>query len=157
MERELNDSDSRQEPGDSLRQAREAAGLTTKEVADSLNLILGNIEAIESNQYEKMNAGLFVRGYVKNYARFLGLDADALVAAADIRLKGVSRADGKSTQTRTGIDGFPEIKPAHKVMAALIGAALIWFGVSALFSGAPADDAGDVNQTPAAAGVESGE
>jgi cytoskeleton protein RodZ len=130
----VNEIDSQQEPGESLRQAREAAGLTTKDVANSLNLVLSNIESIEANQYENMNAGIFTRGYVKNYARFLGLDADALVAAADVRLKGASHNSGKDdsarSQSRREFPQLAALKPAHKVVIALFGAAVIWACVS---------------------------
>lgn len=147
MERELNENESQQEPGESLRQAREAAGLTTKEVADSLNLVLSNIEAIEANQYEKMNAGLFVRGYVKNYARFLGLDVEAMVAAADLRLKGTVRSNGKRDHARHDTARMSAIKPVHKVVGALLAAAVIWIGISVLIA-ASHDDPADAEREP---------
>lgn len=156
MEHDLNEHESQHEPGESLRVAREAAGLTKKEVADSLNLMLSNIEAIEANQYEKMNAGLFVRGYVKNYARFLGLDADALVAAADLRLKGTPNRNGKSFEARqeAGIGKLPSIKPVHKVMAAVVGAIALWLLVGLLLAGHSGSDSDEPGLPPASADVE---
>ncbi len=134
----MNEVSSQQEPGDSLRQAREAAGLTTKDVADSLNLLLSNIEAIEANQYEHMNAGIFIRGYVKSYARFVGLDPEPLVAAADLRLKSSSRTGVKAPHNAPAAGSaaakLANIEPQHKVIGALIGAALIWVLVSLMIA-----------------------
>ena len=156
MEHELSEHNSLQEPGETLRRAREAAGLTKKEIADSLNLMLSNIEAIEANQYEKMNAGLFVRGYVKSYARFLGLDVDALVAAADLRLKGAPKRNGKHTEIKqdTAIGTLSAVKPAHKVLAAIFAAALIWLGVGLMLSGSPEIESPEPGPLPSSSEAE---
>lgn len=155
-EQEVNEIEiQKEEPGDSLRQAREAAGLTTKDVADSLNLLLTNIEAIEANRYENMNAGIFTRGYVKSYARFLGLDADALVAAADVRLKGASHNNGishhsRGSKTRGEHSLLAELKPAHKVLAAILAAGVIWVGVSLILAASHSDDSAVSDSGPVA-------
>ena len=147
----MNEVNSQQEPGESLRQAREAAGLTTKDVADSLNLLLSNIEAIEANQYEHMNAGIFIRGYVKSYARFVGLDPEPLVAAADLRLKSSSKAGVKAPHNTppagSAAAKFANIEPRHKVIGALVGAALIWVLVSLMIAGDSESPAPAVEQS----------
>lgn len=159
MEQGLSENDSQNEPGESLRLAREAAGLTTKEVADSLNLLLTNIEAIEINQYDRI-AGIFIRGYVKNYARFLGLDADALVAAADLRLKskGASAVSAKASPMRNRFHGeragIPQMTTAHTVLAALITAAVIWVAVSLMFSNQGDDIVAEPEHAPVTSDVE---
>lgn len=159
----MSENEGQLDPGATLRQAREAAGLTVKEVADSLNLVQGNIEAIEVNQYDKM-AGIFIRGYVKSYARFLRLDADALVAAADIRLKGAGAkfVNGKTPplqQRKQGLSAhMSQFSTVQKVVAALLAAALIWIAVSIVVTSQREDDfVGGSNEAPASADVDSEE
>jgi cytoskeleton protein RodZ len=71
--------------GATLKAAREAAGLSLGEVADRLKLSLKQLEAIESDRFEALPGPAFVRGFVRNYARFLGLDAVPLMTRLEER------------------------------------------------------------------------
>jgi cytoskeleton protein RodZ len=66
--------------GAELRAAREAAGLTIDEVAQQLKLAPRQVRALEDDDYAKLPGRTFVRGFVRNYARFLELDPDAVLA-----------------------------------------------------------------------------
>lgn len=125
-----------QEPGASLRNAREAAGLSAKEVADSLNLLVSNVEAIEANNYAHMNADIFVRGYIKSYARFLDLNVDELLRAADDRIRG--ERDDSDHATAVTQKRKLTITPVHAVLAALLMAVLAW-GLAHFLLGGDAD------------------
>lgn len=65
--------------GRQLRQAREAAQLSRDEVARALKFSLRQIEALEADNYAALPGATIVRGFVRNYARILGLDADPLL------------------------------------------------------------------------------
>src|SRR5437867_2186654 len=67
--------------GAQLHLAREDAGLTLGAVAQQLKLAPRQVEAIENDYYALLPGRTFVRGFVRNYARLLQLDADAIVAA----------------------------------------------------------------------------
>jgi len=67
-------------PGAALCAARESLGITCREVAEALNLALRVIESIEANDYEKLPAPVFTRGYIRAYAKLLELDPDPIVA-----------------------------------------------------------------------------
>ncbi len=66
--------------GDSLRAAREKAGLSVEDVAADLLLKPELIEAIEANKLEGLSAPAYVKGYIRSYARLLGLDSTDLIA-----------------------------------------------------------------------------
>lgn len=68
-------------PGAVLHAAREAQGYQLREVADALNLPMHVIEAIEQDDAERLPAHVFARGYVRAYAKYLGVDPEPLVAA----------------------------------------------------------------------------
>ena len=60
--------------GQQLKQAREALGLTIAEVAEKTNLKKSHIDSLENDIFILQNvAPTFVRGYVRNYVRFLRL------------------------------------------------------------------------------------
>jgi cytoskeleton protein RodZ len=67
-----------------LRAAREAAGLSEDAVAQQLKLHPRQVRAIEEDDYGQLPGRTFVRGFVRNYARLVNLDADAVVAALPI-------------------------------------------------------------------------
>ena len=65
-------------PGELLRQAREDKGLTIEEMSAISNLTKQVIHGIESDEYSQLAGLSFVRGYLKLYAKKLGVD-EALV------------------------------------------------------------------------------
>lgn len=67
--------------GMQLRAGREAAGLTIAAVAQQLKLAPRQVTALEEGDYAKLPGRTFVRGFVRNYARLLRLDSDAVLAA----------------------------------------------------------------------------
>lgn len=70
-------------PGRVLRAAREDLAMSVAEVARHLRLSVRQVEAIEADDWEKLPSGPFVRGFVRNYARLLGLDPEPLVQTVD--------------------------------------------------------------------------
>lgn len=67
-------------PGASLKSARERAGLSLDEAAQQLKLAPRQVRALEEEAFEQLPGRTFVRGFVRNYARLLHLDGDALIA-----------------------------------------------------------------------------
>lgn len=65
--------------GAALRAAREFRGLTLQDVADSTRIRQSYIEALEALRLDELPSRPFTIGYVKSYARLLGLDGDAAV------------------------------------------------------------------------------
>lgn len=70
-------------PGELLRSQREMLELSVQHVADTLNLTMHFIRALESDSYEKLPGDVFVRGYIRSYARLVRLDPDQLIEIYD--------------------------------------------------------------------------
>lgn len=68
-------------PGATLRMAREARGMTVVEVAAALKLSPRQIEAIEAEDFSRLSGATFVRGFIRNYARLLKIEAAPVLAA----------------------------------------------------------------------------
>ena len=73
------DDKERASVGASLAAAREALGITQIEAADALNLTQRTIAALETDDYNNLPGWVYASGYIRAYARMLGLDADDLV------------------------------------------------------------------------------
>ena len=63
-------------PGTRFGRAREAQNLTAADVARRLKLSVWQIEALESGRYDQLPGPIFVRGFIRNYARLLKLDPE---------------------------------------------------------------------------------
>ena len=79
--------------GEELRREREIRGISLKEIADATKISKRFLEAIERNDHRTLPAPVFTRGFVREYARYLGLNADDMVnrynyaAAGDDRIE----------------------------------------------------------------------
>jgi cytoskeleton protein RodZ len=67
--------------GATLRAAREAHGMSIDAVAQQLKLAPRQVQALEDDDYAQLPGRTFVRGFMRNYARLLRLDADAVIAS----------------------------------------------------------------------------
>ncbi len=60
--------------GEKLRQAREAKGIPISEVAEQTRIAPLYIESIDNDDYRALPGGIFNRGFVKSYAKYVGVD-----------------------------------------------------------------------------------
>ncbi len=67
------------EIGHILREARENKGLTLEEVQAKIRINARFLAALESGQYDALPTPVHARGFLRNYARFLGLDPQPLL------------------------------------------------------------------------------
>src|SRR5919108_116085 len=66
--------------GDNLRRERELRGVELREVAEATKISIRFLEALEQDRVDVLPGGIFPRAFVRQYARYLGLDPDRLVA-----------------------------------------------------------------------------
>ncbi len=111
--------------GRSLRDARESAGLTVAEVAQSLKFSPRQIQLLEADDYAALPGTTIVRGFVRSYARFLRLDADSLLHALEIAIPSapidVRPPDNMGVAAQPG--GLRELSPVVLVAIVLLMAA----------------------------------
>lgn len=60
--------------GESLRKAREERGVSLQQIAAATKIGVRFLEYIESDRHARLPAVVYVRGFVQQYSRFLGLD-----------------------------------------------------------------------------------
>jgi cytoskeleton protein RodZ len=67
--------------GGRFRAAREARGLSLSEVADQIRIRSVYLAAVEDESWSAIGAPVYIRGFIRTYARFLKLDPEEAVAA----------------------------------------------------------------------------
>jgi len=65
--------------GEELRREREIRGISLKEIADATKISKRFLEALERNDHRTLPAPVFTRGFVREYARYVGLNAEEMV------------------------------------------------------------------------------
>lgn len=71
-------------PGALLRKARQGYEWSIDDVAANLNLSIDVVTALERDDYRHLPGATFVRGYLRSYARLLGIDEnEVLVSTSD--------------------------------------------------------------------------
>lgn len=62
-----------------LRRQREVREISLREIADSSKISLRYLEAFEQDRFDILPAGVFSRGFLREYAKYVGLDPDEVV------------------------------------------------------------------------------
>lgn len=70
-------------PGAALQEERRRQSLSLTDVARQLKLAPRQVEALERDDFAALPGPVFVRGFLRNYARLLGLDPEPMVRAVD--------------------------------------------------------------------------
>lgn len=115
------------ELGELLRAAREKKKLTSAEAAAETRIRGKIIDALESGDYGLLPPAPFVRGLIKNYARFLGLDSDLVLDAfaIDVGTKPRLVADGQALQPNSSTN--PTVLNDQRFYQEPEGSALVIF------------------------------
>ena len=88
--------------GDKLRRERELRGITLDEVAIATKIGTRNLRALEEEKFSQLPGGIFNKGFVKAYARYVGIDEEqavgdymvanqALAASGEVNIAVVAR------------------------------------------------------------------
>ena len=94
--------------GDELRREREIRGISLKEIADATKISKRFLEAIERNDHKNLPAPVFTRGFVREYARYLGLNHEDIVNRYNFAAAGDERNEAKPASHPT-----PAAMPQH--------------------------------------------
>jgi cytoskeletal protein RodZ len=119
--------------GEKLRQAREERGISLSEVAEQTRISSLYLQSIENDDYKPLPGGIFNKGFVKSYAKFIGVDEhEALQDYAKIVIQNEGRADDELkkyrpevlTDDRTAGSMLPTIIFAGIILAMMTGGIL---------------------------------
>ena len=80
-----------------LQKARMEKKLSQVQVAEKLFLTTQIIECLDDGAFERIPKKAFIRGYIRAYARVVGLEGSALVAAYDAEVGGDEGQEGEAT------------------------------------------------------------
>lgn len=79
--------------GPTLHAERRRQNIGLGDVSRHLKLSIRQVEALERDEYASFGGPVFVHGFIRNYAKLLGIDPKPLIEAADVKLAPTPHAD----------------------------------------------------------------
>jgi cytoskeleton protein RodZ len=118
-----------------LRHQREARSVSMREIADNSKISLRYLEALEQDRFDVLPAPVFARGFLREYARVVGLNPDEVVnlyiVAQEERAEGGKRPERPASARMEGAGAAP----SSLGYGLLLGLAVVLFvGIAALLS-----------------------
>lgn len=107
-------------PGQLLKAAREAQDITVEAVSRHLHLTVPTILSIEEDQYQKMPAPVYVRGYLRRYAQFVKLSPDEVLKAFDQNVEIKSKV----------LEEIPSYAQKKPISSSHIGIRFLTYGIA---------------------------
>ena len=116
-------------PGERLQAARIQRGLSLDDVATRMHLSAKILKSIENNEFEEITAPIFVKGYLRAYARIVSLDEDDMI---DQYIDFYSEEDPPITSTSNAASELsaadPRIKGTTYIVLLIIGVLIsVWW------------------------------
>lgn len=72
-----------QDFGSHLKHEREMRGISLEEIAASTKIQIRYLQALENNQFDQLPGTVFIKGFVRSYAKTIGCNADDLISVYD--------------------------------------------------------------------------
>ncbi len=118
--------------GERLREIREKAGVSIEEIANAVKVNKKYLRQIEEDNYENMPSEVYVRGFLKSYANFLGIKYENVLAIYQ-KERGIEKNIKKSKHKQEKKKTFkmPTIVISFKFIAgiffALFALGIMWY------------------------------
>jgi cytoskeleton protein RodZ len=91
--------------GARLKRAREARGVSLRELATRTKISIGSLESMERNDFSRLPGGIFGRSFMRSYASEVGLDPDEIVGSF------VAELERREREAAARVAALPEITP----------------------------------------------
>lgn len=138
--------------GQRLREERERRAITIAQAVEGTHIKTDHIVAMEADDWAAFTAPVYVRGFVKTYARFLRLDEHGMAVQLDRELSGTDLFEERHTASsglRRGVVDFLMMKLALQRWQVLLSASVGVAVIAGLWSLRPSKSGG----TPASTGA----
>jgi len=112
--------------GSYLRYERELRGFSLEEIATRTKISIHFLQALENNQFDDLPEKVFIKGYIRSFARIIGADEHEMLNAFDDTIDPPSAAEtgGARTKTKEFLQGKKTLLGLGLAVISLAGA--VW-------------------------------
>jgi len=117
--------------GERLQREREMRGITLEEISGATKISTRSLRALELQEFDKLPGGVFNKGFVRAYSRYLGIDeeqavADYVSAASEAETAGRDPQRSESSASKLGMTaGMDRGRDWRRVWGVLLVAAVL--------------------------------
>jgi cytoskeleton protein RodZ len=86
--------------GSNLKRERELRAISLQEVAAATHIRLEYLEALEQGRFEKLPGLTFLKGYIRAYVQFVGLDFDEVMLQIEPLIEQLNLSEQKPARPR---------------------------------------------------------
>ncbi len=138
-------------PGEYLKRERELRGVSLEDIAETVKLSVRVLNALEDDRYDELPHPAYVKGFIRCYARYLGLDENDAVLRYEAYLREKEgekkRLKLKEKEKKPPVipaeERMPFLKPNKRLAAYFIAAGVAIIALYLFLGGGPpADDKG---------------
>ena len=114
--------------GSWLRRQREVREISLREISEESKISIRYLEALEEDRFEILPAQVFAHGFLREYARFVGLDPDEVVNYY-ISARPVEKVEEDAPTSRVEVERRGSLWPVAVIVLILIAvlSGLYWF------------------------------
>ncbi len=91
--------------GECLKKKREEKEISIKEISEKLKIKTSYLEDLEENNYDKLPPDVYVKGFIRSYAQFVGFNAQKMVDLYSKEKAIDNKIENKKNQKRKGETG----------------------------------------------------
>ncbi|MGK0288645.1 MAG: cytoskeletal protein RodZ [bacterium] len=106
--------------GTELKNKREESSYTLTQVAEITRISPGNLKNIEQGDLEELPGLVFVRGFIRNYAKLLNLDSDEMISELN-KIYGHNALSDNQSPSNGNIDNIQKPKGNYWIIGIVIG------------------------------------
>ena len=117
-------------PGQVLRVAREGKGLSQQDIADKLFLKAAIIDNLENDVLDETTSVTFIKGYIKLYAKHVGVDEQTIIAQFDQRHaqpKSTTRLQSFSKSVTRQANDARWMMVTYVILALVVAGVVVWY------------------------------
>jgi hypothetical protein len=116
--------------GQILKEKRKELGLDLKGVSRTTKIRYEYLKAIEDEAFEKLPVEVYVKGYIKEYSKILGVDPQPIIDAYIQQITPPEKTEKKEIPQKEGIRKRPKAQYAVFALLSLLICASIFFALS---------------------------
>ena len=143
------------EIGNTLREARVRRSLTLQQVEEDTKIRVKYVQAMENEDFDVMPGATYVKGFLRTYSTYLGLDPDVVVDEYRSRSSGVRLAEKHEPFGGTSMLGSPRSHRGRNTIVLVAVVCLLVLTVIVVLGLNPDGDSGQPSTKPGALGIGS--
>ena len=86
--------------GEALRRAREEKGISLEQAEEDTKIRCRYLEALEDEEYDIIPGAVYVKGFLRNYASYLGLNANEVMIQYKLKQRPARENDGEISEEK---------------------------------------------------------